>query len=172
MSMLRLLCIGAIALPLASVAPSADETSTTRQAFESGESFANVPPAPWVDDDPADSLYRAARQALNDESYRRAAALFAQIESRYPRSVYTPDAPYWRAFALYKAGREDDLRALADAFLDNISDTELAMRHHRTKSAIKEMHQGFECARGNLVEDQISPVAQTWVARWRKLLAG
>lgn len=110
MSMLRLLCIGAIALPLASITPPGDETSTTRQAFVSGESFANVPPAPWVDDDPADSLYRVARQALNDESYRRAAALFAQIESRYPRSVYTPDAPYWRAFALYKAGREDDLR--------------------------------------------------------------
>ena len=71
-----------------------------------------------------------------------------------------------------RAWRDDDLRALADAFLDNINDAELATRHHRSKSAIKEMHQGFECARGNLVEDQISPVARTWVARWRKVLAG
>jgi hypothetical protein len=69
-----------------------------------------------------------------------------------------------------RAWDDEDLRALADAFLDNATDAELAARHHRSKGAIKEARQGFECARGNLVEDQISPVARTWVARWRKTL--
>ena len=70
-----------------------------------------------------------------------------------------------------RAWADDDLRRLADAFLDHATDAELAERHHRTKGAIKEARQGFECARGNLVEDQISQVACTWVGRWRKVLA-
>jgi HEAT repeat protein len=70
-----------------------------------------LPPAPWVADDPADSLYRVAREALNRNEYRQAAALFGQITDRYPGSAYAADALYWRAFALYRAGREDDLRA-------------------------------------------------------------
>ncbi len=60
--------------------------------------------------DPADSLYRAARQALNDNDYRKAERLFASITSRFPRSTYAGDALYWRAFALYKLGAESDLR--------------------------------------------------------------
>ena len=67
---------------------------------------------------------------------------------------------------------EPELRALADAFLDGAQDGELAERFHRTRSQVTELHRGFECARGNLVEDQISPTAQTWVQRWRRLLAG
>jgi len=70
-----------------------------------------------------------------------------------------------------RAWEDDELRRLADAFLDNATDAELATRHHRARGAIKEARQGFECARGNLVEDQISPVARTWVGRWRKVLA-
>ena len=57
-----------------------------------------------------DSLYRAGRDAINRSDFRRAAALFAEISTRYPRSEYAADAPYWRAFALYKIGREDELR--------------------------------------------------------------
>ncbi|HEU5184423.1 MAG TPA: HEAT repeat domain-containing protein [Gemmatimonadaceae bacterium] len=72
--------------------------------------FAHIPPAPWADADPADSLYRLGREAINRSDFRRAASLFAQISEKYPRSEYAPDAPYWRAFALYKAGRDDDLR--------------------------------------------------------------
>lgn len=72
--------------------------------------IAEVPAAPWAEDDPADSLYRAGREAINREDFRRAAALFAEISRRYPRSEYAEDASYWRAFALYRIGREDDLR--------------------------------------------------------------
>ena len=72
--------------------------------------FAQVPPEPWADADPADSLYRLGREAINRSQFRRAAELFAEISERYPRSEYAPDAPYWRAFALYRAGGDDDLR--------------------------------------------------------------
>jgi TolA-binding protein len=54
-----------------------------------------LPPEPWAQQDPADSLYRAARRALNRNQYDRAAELFASIQQRYPRSTYTADSFYW-----------------------------------------------------------------------------
>lgn len=69
-----------------------------------------VPPAPWRADDPADSLYRAARSALSDGEFARAATLFRQIGQRYPKSEYAPDAPYWEAFARYRMGGDANLR--------------------------------------------------------------
>jgi HEAT repeat protein len=50
------------------------------------------------------------REAINRGDFRRAAEIFAEISARHPRSDYAPDAPYWRAFALYRAGRDEDLR--------------------------------------------------------------
>ena len=58
-----------------------------------------------------DSLYRAAREALNRYEYRRAAQLFRQLRDRHPRSEYAGDAVYWEAFALYRVGTMDDLRS-------------------------------------------------------------
>jgi HEAT repeat protein len=69
------------------------------------------PPAAWLQGDPADSLYRAAREALDRRDYRRAAELFAQVPARYPRSGYAADAYYWRAFSLYRTGGTPQLRA-------------------------------------------------------------
>ncbi len=43
-----------------------------------------TPPAPWLRGDPGDSLYRAAREALDRRDYRKAADLFAQVSARYP----------------------------------------------------------------------------------------
>ena len=67
-------------------------------------------PPPSIEAGPADSLYRLGRDAINAGDFRRAAALFAEISMKYPGSDYAPDAPYWRAFALYKSGRSEDLR--------------------------------------------------------------
>jgi HEAT repeat protein len=75
-----------------------------------GEPFAEIPPEPRAQAGPADSLYRLGREAINKGDFRRAAAIFAEISAKHGRSEYGPDAPYWRAFALYRAGREDDLR--------------------------------------------------------------
>jgi TolA-binding protein len=70
-----------------------------------------APPDPWATQDPADSLYRAARRALNRNDYSGAAARFRAISRRFPRSAYAGDALYWEAFALYRAGGIDNLRA-------------------------------------------------------------
>jgi HEAT repeat protein len=67
-------------------------------------------PAAYLADDPADSLYRLAREALNGGKYRRAADSFAELTRRYPKSGYAADALYWEAFALYRLGGDDDLR--------------------------------------------------------------
>ena len=65
--------------------------------------------------DPGDSLYRAARQALNRDQYARAAEMFRSLRQRYPRSSYVGDSYYWEAFALYRTGSADDLRAARTA---------------------------------------------------------
>jgi HEAT repeat protein len=64
----------------------------------------------WFTDDPADSLYRAARETLNKGDYRRAATLFRQVVDRYPQSSYIADALYYQAFALARLGTDKDLR--------------------------------------------------------------
>ena len=69
------------------------------------------PPEPRLQGDPADSLYRAAREALDRRDYRRAADLFAQVPARFPRSGYAADAYYWRAFSLYRVGGTPQLRS-------------------------------------------------------------
>ena len=67
------------------------------------------PPKAWAQSDPADSLYRLARESLNRGEYRRAAQLFGDITQKFPNSVYASDARYYRAFALYRLGGTTDL---------------------------------------------------------------
>ena len=106
-----LLGVGAVALPAVIVPHSPhDMRGATMHTVETGGGFAQVPPAPWGQAGPADSLYRLGREAINRGDFRRAAALFAEISAKHPRSEYAPDAPYWRAFALYRSGRSEDLR--------------------------------------------------------------
>jgi len=59
---------------------------------------------------PADSLWRAAREALNRTEYRVAARLFRELRDKYPRSEYVTDSSYWEAFCLYRIGTNEDLR--------------------------------------------------------------
>ena len=68
------------------------------------------PRAPWAREDPADSLYRLARESLNRGEYRRAANVFNELTKKYPKSQYALDAQYWEAFARYRSGTTDDLR--------------------------------------------------------------
>lgn len=84
-------------------------------AAEAGRGQAGVgvrdEPAPtYHPQDPADSLYRAAREALNGGDYRRAAQLFASVRERYRGSAYASDSYYWQAFALYRDGDTGSLR--------------------------------------------------------------
>jgi len=68
-----------------------------------------LPPEPWAKADPADSLYRLAREALSRGDYRRAAEIFHQIPERYPQSAYAGQALYYEAFSLYRSGGDDEL---------------------------------------------------------------
>jgi HEAT repeat protein len=72
--------------------------------------FATEPRPAWQADDPADSLYRAAREQLNRGDYRVAARSFARITEQYPKSTYAGDALYWQAFAHYSVGTTAELR--------------------------------------------------------------
>ncbi len=72
--------------------------------------FATEPPAPRHQGDPADSLYKRAREQLNGGEYTSAARLFGQLVERYPKSTYAADALYWQAFALYRSGGRSELR--------------------------------------------------------------
>jgi HEAT repeat protein len=67
-------------------------------------------PAGLLPQDPADSLYRAGRRALNAGNYREAADYFATIRARYPNSGYVADAYYWEAYARYRGGNTEDLK--------------------------------------------------------------
>ena len=86
-----------------------------RDEFASLDQQANpLPPAPWAKADPADSLYRLAREALSRADYKRAAQLFHQIPERYPQSAYAGQAMYYEAFSLYRSGGDDELSAARD----------------------------------------------------------
>src|SRR5437588_4631037 len=73
-----------------------------------------LPPEPWAKADPADSLYRLAREALSRGDYKRAAVIFHRIPERYPQSAYAGQALYYEAYSLYRSGGEDDLSAARD----------------------------------------------------------
>ena len=63
----------------------------------------------WASEDPADSLYRVARETLIRGEYRRAAQMFSDIVKRYPKSEYVASCTYWEAFARYRSGSTEDL---------------------------------------------------------------
>ncbi|HSH45771.1 MAG TPA: hypothetical protein VK966_07940, partial [Longimicrobiales bacterium] len=71
--------------------------------------MADRAPEAWDRQDPADSLYRAARSAMNRSEYEEAAELFHRIWNEHPRSTYAPDAPYWEAFNRYRTGETREL---------------------------------------------------------------
>jgi HEAT repeat protein len=73
-----------------------------------------VLPEPWAKADPADSLYRLAREALSRGDYKRAAEIFHRIPERYPQSAYAGQALYYEAYSLYRSGGEDDLGTARD----------------------------------------------------------
>src|SRR5687767_2968208 len=77
---------------------------TTVPAFKTAEE-----PVFGIQADPADSLYRAAQDALSRSDFRRATELFRAVPSRFPRSRHVAAALYWEAFALYRQGGRENL---------------------------------------------------------------
>jgi hypothetical protein len=93
--------------------------------LRAGEPLDQRPPAAWAQQDPADSLWRAARQALDRGDNAAAAATYRRIrtESRFSTSAYRTHASYWEAFARHRMGTVEELRA-SRQLLDD-----LARRH-------------------------------------------
>jgi tetratricopeptide (TPR) repeat protein len=73
-----------------------------------------VAPEPWAKGDPADSLYRMARDAMSRGDYKRAAEIFHRIPERYPQSAYAGQALYYEAYSLYRSGGDDELSTARD----------------------------------------------------------
>jgi HEAT repeat protein len=100
-------------------APRATEQTWVPRELD-GDFLNRRPPEPWAQGDPADSLYRAAREALNRGEYRRAAQSFNELTRRYPNSVYAYVSSYWEAFSRYRIGTTDELKA-ADRALQQLA---------------------------------------------------
>jgi len=79
-------------------------------AAATGQEIRASAPRSWAPQDPADSIYRQARQSLNRGAFEDAALLFSQIRADFPTSDYAPDAYYWEAFARYRIGSRSELR--------------------------------------------------------------
>jgi HEAT repeat protein len=77
-----------------------------------GHSAAPLPPESWMPQDPADSLWRAARTALDNGDARRAAELYRRLrtERRFASSEYRSHAFYWEAYARQRMGGAAELR--------------------------------------------------------------
>ena len=68
--------------------------------------------------DPADSLYRVAQDAMNRGDYRRSADLFAQVQTKYPKSTRITRAAYNESLMRYRLGSTDELRTALRVLTD------------------------------------------------------
>ena len=97
------------------------ERSSTRESratrTDLGAPFAGPDVPASHQGDPADSLYRQARAALNRQNYTRAAELFRSVADRYPKSPSAPSAMYFRAFSLYQTESLDRMREARDVLV-------------------------------------------------------
>jgi HEAT repeat protein len=68
----------------------------------------------FIKQDPADSLYRAARDAMTRGDYSQAANLFGQVASKYPNASVADEAMYYQAFSMYRLGGKEKLKSARD----------------------------------------------------------
>ncbi len=106
-----------IASELAHVELLRSEAEKTRAVLESARmpaapwfDNAGIAPAPWAGQDPGDSTYRSAREALNRGEWGTAVAAFRTLLQKYPKSVYAAESGYYQAFALFRIGGTPQLQ--------------------------------------------------------------
>jgi HEAT repeat protein len=75
---------------------------------------------------PADTLLRAGREALNSTDYRKAVAIFKQVVDKYPSTPQAGDALYWRAYTQYQTGLERNRKADLEESLAALKEVERA----------------------------------------------
>lgn len=96
--------------PMAPVGPKAFGHEPPSAWHTAPDWIPDSPPRAWAPEDPADSLYRRARELLNRGEYRQAAFAFRDLSQKFATSQYAPSALYWQAFALYRIGGMSELR--------------------------------------------------------------
>lgn len=144
---MRTITVAALALLMAPIGARADQLALTTTELRAPAAEA---PEPWSQQDPADSLYRAAREAMNDGEHERAADLFNRVWNRYPRSTYAPDAPYWEAFNRYRLGTTSHLeRALELLELQAERYEDAATRTNGDARSLRMRVAGMLAGRGN-----------------------
>ena len=99
---------------LARLGFSATNTQLSDEFASLDEQVNPLPPEPWAKADPADSLYRLAREAMARSDWKRAAEIFHRIPERYPQSTYAGQSMYYEAYSLYRSGGDDDLSNARD----------------------------------------------------------
>ena len=104
----------------AMIAPRALDDRSLLSRDLDGEFLNRRPREPWAQGDPADSLYRVAREALNRGEYRRAAQTFNELTRRFPNSSYAYVSGYWEAYSRYRIGTTDELK-IADRVLQTLA---------------------------------------------------
>jgi len=100
--------------PVASLAQASADAQPGVAFASLDQQAAPLPPEPWAKADPADSLYRLAREAMSRGDYKRAAEIFHRIPERYPQSAYAGQALYFEAYSLYRSGGDEDLSSARD----------------------------------------------------------
>jgi HEAT repeat protein len=105
-------------------------------------------PSPWLAQDPADSLYREARAALNRGDYTNSARLFGSIRESYPSSGYAADSFYFQALALQRAGGTARLRD-ASGLLDRMLEEHPEARTATEARALRVRIQGALARQGD-----------------------
>ncbi|MBC8086767.1 MAG: HEAT repeat domain-containing protein [Phycisphaerae bacterium] len=96
--------------------------NTYGYTYSQNNVYTPVPQARWEwskDQDPADSLYNVAREAMNRGEYRRSADAFAQVRSRFPKSTKLLTAAYYEAYMRYKIGTTEELRTALRLLTEN-----------------------------------------------------
>jgi HEAT repeat protein len=88
--------------PYAAAAPRASRPAT--------HAVTRLPSEATLQGDPADSLYRSARSALQRGQFREAADAMRLLRSRHAKSGYVADSYYWEAYALSRVGGSAELR--------------------------------------------------------------
>lgn len=127
-------------------------------SFSTGGSFAPIAQSSWgwgQDQDPADSLYNVARDAMNRGEYRRSAELFAQVQTKYPKSNRLSAAAYYEAFMRYRIGSTEELKSALRILTDKSTNTGSSSSVNQEIGMLTTRVRGALAARGDSEQARI-----------------
>jgi HEAT repeat protein len=139
------------------------QTVNLTYSTDIGGGFRNYAPQAWAQQDPADTLYRQARDQLNRGDYRKAAALFKELPAKFPSSTYALDAYYYQALSLYYIGSTSELQQALDALSALEAQRAKFPRNNRTQNDAKALATriaGVLASRGLASNDAVKQALQ------------